>query len=169
MVFLIGFMGCGKTTLVNYMTREFNYFILDTDILVEKVCQKNINKIFLENGEEYFREKEREVILNLNTKKKSLIATGGGFPCSQDNIDRLNKKGVTIYLKMSPESLFSRLKEKSNRPMINHLSHQELKRFITQKLRERECFYQKAQHIIKVDTLSLENLSRKVRSVINSI
>ena len=145
-VILVGFMGSGKSTLGTELARRLNVPFVDSDQLIEQQEQATISQLFLEKGEDYFRTKELELILNMDFHQPKVLATGGGLPCYNDLMTLLNKKGVTIYLKTSPETLYTRLlHDMEDRPLLEGMGEYELKMYIKDKLAERETIYRKAQ------------------------
>jgi shikimate kinase len=154
-IFVTGFMGSGKTTAGKKLAAKLKLQFLDLDDLIEKRYGKSINAIFEEEGEESFRKKEHAVLEELSQSDNFILATGGGAPCHYDNMELINRLGISVYLKMTPEALFSRLKEvRQKRPLIKHLDDEELKNYIIEKLMERERYYKKA-HII-ADGLNID-------------
>ncbi len=146
-IILIGFMGSGKTTMGKNLADKLNYQFLDTDKEIENLVGMPISKIFETKGEKYFRSLERQFIEKLDVTN-TVIATGGGLPCFNNNIDYLNKKGVTVYLKYSAEELYERLKsETEQRPILKNKSSEELFLFIQDLLNKREACYKKATRI----------------------
>ncbi len=149
-------MGAGKTTIAKKIAKKINYQFIDTDQLIEKTCNKSINEIFVEHGEKYFRNIETEVLFSLESKNKLVISCGGGLPCFNNNIEFINKNGISIYLKLSEKSLFYRLKNsKKVRPLIDNFNSDELQLFIRNSLKQREVFYTKAHHIIQGENLNI--------------
>ena len=144
-IILVGFMGSGKTTFGKELAAKLNYQFLDTDKELEVLVGMSVNEIFKKKGETYFRRLERQLIEKIAVQK-TVIATGGGMPCFFDNMDYLNRIGVTVYLRYSAEQLFERLKEDGgSRPLLNNKSSDELFDYIESLLNEREKFYLKAQ------------------------
>jgi shikimate kinase len=118
-----------------------------------------IPEIFKIHGETYFRNSERSVIQGLEKCSNAVIATGGGAPCFYDNIDLMNELGKTIYLRIDPGILASRLIiNQQKRPLIAGKSKEQLREFIENKLREREPFYLKAHHIIEGKNIKVSDL-----------
>ena len=145
-VILVGFMGSGKSTLGIELARRMNVPFVDSDQLIEQEEQATITQLFLEKGEEYFRTKEQELILNIDFQQPRVLATGGGLPCYNDLMNVLNRKGVTIYLKTSPETLYTRLlHDMEDRPLLEGMGEYELKMYIKDKLAEREMVYLKSR------------------------
>ncbi len=149
-IFLIGFMGCGKTTLGKKLAKHLNYNFIDLDSYIEKTTNKTITEIFENKGEKTFRIVEKESLMEVCKKDNLVIATGGGTPCFFDNMQKILDSGKAIYLKMEIEDLLERLEtEKSQRPLIENKSAKELENFIRNKLSEREYFYKKSNYILQ--------------------
>ena len=149
-IFLIGFMGCGKTTLGKKLAKHLNYNFIDLDSYIEKTTNKTITEIFENKGEKKFRIVEKESLMEVCKKDNLVIATGGGTPCFFDNMQKILDSGKAIYLKMEIEDLLERLEtEKSQRPLIENKSTKELENFIRNKLSEREYFYKKSNYILQ--------------------
>ena len=149
-IFLIGFMGCGKTTLGKKLAKNLNYNFIDLDSYIEKTTNKTITEIFENKGEKKFRIVEKESLMEVCKKDNLVIATGGGTPCFFDNMQKILDNGKAIYLKMEIEDLLERLEtEKSQRPLIENKSAKELENFIRNKLSEREYFYKKSNYILQ--------------------
>ncbi len=162
-IFLIGFMGCGKTTLGKKLAKHLNFNFIDLDRFIENKTVKNINVIFDEKGEQYFRDLEKESLNEIYKMDNLVIATGGGTPCFSDNMQTMLEKGICIYLKMKAEDLAERLgKEKNNRPLICHLTKNELNDFISEKLMEREKFYKKAHYILPAKNISKSDVIKLI-------
>nr|WP_321374837.1 shikimate kinase [uncultured Bacteroides sp.] len=153
-IFLIGYMGAGKTTLGKAFAREMNLSFVDQDWYIEERFHKTVQEIFAERGEQGFRELERQMLHEIAEFENVVISTGGGAPCFYDNMDFMNLKGDTVFLNVTPEVLFSRLKMASqNRPILRGKSNEELKAFIAKTLEKRAPFYSKAKYIFNADEL----------------
>ncbi|HUI33487.1 MAG: shikimate kinase [Dysgonamonadaceae bacterium] len=147
-VFLVGYMGVGKTTIGKLLSAELGVEFIDLDRYIENRYRKSISQLFELKGEDGFRKIEREMLREIATFQNVLISTGGGTPCFFDNMDLMNKHGITVYVKASVEELTARLLASKNaRPLIRDKSHKELKEFITQHLAERSGYYSKAKVI----------------------
>ena len=154
-IFLIGFMGSGKSTLGAQLARRLDYKFVDMDQLIEDTAEMSIPEIFDEHGEDVFRKWEHDILLELCQHEKQVISTGGGVPCHSGNMDLMNAHGSTIYLRLTPEALLGRLiSSRTERPLIKGKSEAELLSFIKSKLHEREDFYLRASHV--VDGLSMK-------------
>lgn len=168
LIYLVGYMGSGKTTLGEKTARKLNHSFFDMDQLIEKKANKSISRIFEEAGENRFRELEREVLQETFSMQNTLIACGGGTPCFYDNMDQMNKHGISVYLHLSAGSLFHRLAPgKLQRPRIAHLPDLPLMEFIINELDKRVGFYRKAKLIIKGENLKPEELAQQLKNLHN--
>ena len=159
-IFLIGFMGSGKSTLGAQLARRLDYQFMDMDKLIEDTGELTIPEIFNEHGEEVFRKWEHDILLELCRREKLVISTGGGAPCHSGMLDLMNANGCTIYLKLSPNALHDRLmRSKTERPLIKGKSEAELLEFITKLLEKREKIYEQATHIVDGINLRSEELA----------
>lgn len=157
-------MGSGKSTFGKKLSEKLGYTLLDTDQAMEAIEKKSVSEIFQEKGEEYFRRLEADVLHSSVMQQKIIISCGGGTPCYFDNMDWMNERGLTVYLKMPAEILFGRLRErKTKRPLIAKLSDPELKDFIFQKLSEREIFYLKSKMIMDASAMEIKDRIELVR------
>lgn len=146
-IFLIGMMGSGKSYWSRLLAKKLKTGGYDLDFLIESHEEKTISEIFAEDGEAYFRKSEGKILRWFGEKKSFVLATGGGTPCFDDNMDWMNKQGITIWIDEPVTTLVERLlPEKEHRPLIRSLSESELFQFLTDKLKEREPFYSKAKH-----------------------
>ena len=141
-------MGCGKTYIGKRLATKLKVPFVDMDDFLEKKENRSIKTIFAEEGEAYFRQKERECLQEMNQFEKAIIATGGGAPCFFDNADWMNTNGITVYLQTPVEVIVKNLERGiDKRPLLKGLSQKELRKFVEIKLAEREAFYQKV-HIV---------------------
>lgn len=163
-IYLVGFMGSGKTTVGKELAALMNRQFLDLDQKIEEFTGKSISAIFSEDGEDHFRKTEADILKALSNEEDLIIATGGGTPCFKNNMSKMLKSGLTIYLQMTPEQLYERLSVSSDiRPLLINLSHNQLLAFIKDKLTFREKWYHKAH--IRVNGYNLDIL--KLKSMIN--
>ena len=141
-IFLIGMMGSGKSYWTKKIAKWIKSAGYDLDSLIEMNEEKTISEIFSEDGEAYFRKTESKILKWFKEKKKYVLATGGGTPCNQENIDFMKKEGIIIWLDESIEVLVARLvQEKENRPLIAHLDETALSSFLQNKILERTHKY----------------------------
>jgi len=146
-IYLIGFMGCGKSTIGRELADLLDYAFVDLDDYIESQG-RSIAEIFETEGEKSFRELERDALAQLSGMMDTVIATGGGTPCFHDNLEWMQATGMTIYLNTSSDVLFQRLKsETEHRPLLATLSDDELSNFINKKIQERSSFYDNSEII----------------------
>lgn len=160
-IFLIGFMGSGKSTIGRGLAAKMDMKFIDLDTHIQEMQNQTIEQIFKSQGETFFRELEckylREIAQNADN---IVISTGGGTPCWGDNMEVIKRAGISIYLKCSPEMLSDRLlNSKHKRPLIEGKNETELKDYIKTTLHQRELFYNQASIIIA-------NPSRDVTQII---
>lgn len=151
-IYLIGFMGSGKTYTGRRLAEQLGFPFLDLDLLIEEVAGMDIPAIFREFGESHFRKLERQALRGTAGRKAAVVSTGGGVPCFFDNMDWMNRHGLTIYLDTSPSILARRLlPERAHRPLLQPYDEHSLPAFIQSKLAERTYFYEQARLIYRQD------------------
>jgi shikimate kinase len=152
-------MGSGKSTAGKKLAAKLGFDFIDLDKFIEQETGKTIPEIFLEKGEAEFRALEHNALKKIITMENVVVACGGGTPCYYGNMELMNNNGTTIYLKMSADSLTSRLiKAKDKRPLIDNKSEEELRSFINENLEKREDIYHQAQYIVKGKNLNVDEL-----------
>jgi len=162
-IYLIGYMGSGKSTLGRKLSEFVNLQFVDMDHYIEERNYKTIPQIFSEEGEVEFRKKERKALEELSEFTDIVIATGGGAPCFFDNVNLMNKTGKTIYLNIEPKILADRLlKSKTERPLIKGKSREELVAFINETLKKRNEFYKQAKIEITQPDIDLHKLQKLI-------
>lgn len=154
-IFLIGFMGSGKTTLGKALARKLGVDFIDLDLYIEARYHKTVREIFSESGEEKFRQIEKTLLYEVADFENVVIAAGGGTPCFFDNIDYMNAHGTCVYLKASTEELCKKtgLRGGNRHPSYAGKSDEELRSFIDQTVARRETYYTRAA--LHFDTGSL--------------
>lgn len=158
-IYLIGFMGSGKSHWAKIWSKEYNRTAVDLDVILENYFQKKIPDIFKENGEELFRQKESEFLKKTVDFDNQIIACGGGAPIFFDNMDWMLANGIVVYLAADARLLASRLeKESQNRPLLKSYKGKELLDFIQSKLEEREPFYRRADYTLDAAKLNEKSL-----------
>lgn len=146
LVFLIGFMGCGKSYVGRNLAPLMGFEYLDIDKHIEEMEGLTVKEIFEQKGEAYFRQKEKEIIHALDSSENRIVSTGGGAPCFFDNMDVMNEKGLTIYLNRTKKLVIYRLlKGQHKRPLLTGLSAEELEKFYDERLESRKPYYEKAK------------------------
>lgn len=163
-IFLIGFMGSGKTHWGRLVSQRLTIPFFDLDEQVTTHAGKSIADIFSAEGEEHFRQMEKEVLHIITESHDSFImACGGGSPCYFNNIDYMNQSGTTVWINTPLDVLFERLvKEKEKRPLIRELSDEQLKAFISKKFADRKIYYEQATVIMEEQPVEIEKLIEKI-------
>ena len=155
-LFLVGYMGCGKSTIGRKLAQRMGVAYVDTDALVEEREGATVFDIFRYEGEARFREIEREVLEQTIATGVAVVSTGGGLPTWRDNMARMNEAGRTIYLRRSAENIASRLSPygRQKRPRLRGLNDEELVQFMREDMTHREAYYAAAQLVIDCDPLT---------------
>lgn len=167
-IFLIGFMGCGKTTLGKKLAAKLGYSLIDLDHQIEKITGTTVAAYFSSHGEEIFRKLERNTLQTHPYAEQTVISTGGGTPCYEDNMDWMNANGITIYIELPPASLAKRLEKGiEKRPLLRNLAEADLVSFIANKLEERSAFYRQATLILSGVNLTAEQLRQEIENRLN--
>ncbi|MCS7052573.1 MAG: shikimate kinase [Ignavibacterium sp.] len=162
LIFLIGFMTAGKSTIGKILANTLGWNFIDLDQEIEKVEGKSIDKIFRDNGEEYFRNLESMVLNKISSKKKYVIALGGGTVERPENFNLIKKKGIVIYLEISTQEALRRLRFKRNRPVLfidstEKITDEELLKRINNIFEKRLSIYEKADVKINTDKMKVGN------------
>lgn len=145
--YLVGYMGCGKSTIAKEIGDKYNVKIIDIDSEIEKLLGMSIKEAFDKYGEDYFRMVETKVLKQITEENDNcIVSCGGGLPCFNNNMDYINTHGISLYIKVSTEELISRLSklEIEKRPI---LIDKDITTFIPKQLKEREYFYNKSKYI----------------------
>ena len=162
-VYITGFMGSGKTTTGKKLAAILGWKVIDLDQEIEKAEGKPVPLIFSENGEDYFRKIEAEMLRNIKTGSNAVISAGGGTPCFHGNMDYMLSTGTVVYLKLEPQQILSRLRTgREERPLIKDIPAGDLPGFIAAKLSEREKYYNMAQIIVSGYDVDIYKLADKI-------
>ncbi len=166
LVFLIGFMGSGKTTLGKKLAHKLNVPFIDIDEQVVSQHQvASISELIAANGIDFFRQAESEVLKSL-VMEAAVVSTGGGTPCYFDNLEWMKGRGEVVFLKVDEGVIFSRLKTTNlaERPLLKDLDEEGLKSFIHEKLEERLPYYNQAHIIFEPVKEKIEELVLKIQA-----
>ncbi|MEO8862119.1 MAG: shikimate kinase [Ginsengibacter sp.] len=159
-IFIIGFMGSGKTHWGRIWAAKEKMSFFDLDSEVEHAFKMSVSAIFEEKGEEKFRELERYHLRKFVSKKNFILATGGGTPCFDENLEWMKLHGKVFYLKAEPELILEKvLNELEKRPLLKDVNPSELLFFIQKKLAEREPIYSQATVILEASQLNENSLA----------
>lgn len=158
LIFLIGFMGAGKTTAGKKLATLLKYQFIDLDEMIERESGSSLLELF-EVSQQHFRDIEAKVLRKIVSANNAVISVGGGAPCYHGNMDWMNLNGVTIYIRLTVGSLFHRLApSKHKRPLIAKKNDVELMEFIITTLQDRLTFYKQAKYIIKGENLDVKDI-----------
>ena len=164
-IVLLGYMGCGKSLIGDFLAKKLQITFYDLDQEIECMSQSSIVELFQSKGEIYFRKKENEVLKALLSKNESFVLSlGGGTPCYYNNHELIIQEGVfSIYLKATVDTLVSRLiNEKSKRPLLHNQDEVALKDFINKHLFDRNFYYHQATKVVNVDGKSAEQIVNEI-------
>ncbi|RKI38817.1 shikimate kinase [bacterium D16-51] len=159
-IFLIGFMGVGKTTTSKELGIKLGVEERDTDAMIAAQEQRSISEIFEVSGEAYFRQAETRILDVLAEEAPCIVSCGGGMAMREENVAKMKKCGMVIFLKASPETIYSHVKDSTHRPLLNGNMNVP---YIRQLMEEREPKYQAAADIcIETDELMPEQVADKI-------
>lgn len=154
-IFLIGFMGSGKSTFGKKLAKAMQFPFIDLDKEIEKKAKCSVNDIFKYLGEDTFRKMESETLKAFEHETSFVMATGGGTPCYFDNLPYIQSQGKSIYIELDTKSIYNRLSNAKNiRPTIKGKKEDELLSFIEENFAKRKHIYEQADH--RVNGLNLE-------------
>ncbi len=159
-IFLLGMPGSGKSTMGKFICSKLSLLYIDLDIEIENYSNRTISEIFEQDGEDYFRKLESKLLLDIiNKKKKFVLATGGGTPCFNDNMDLILNNGISIFLDTSLDVIIERVSRNTKRPMFKNKN---VKEIINDLYNKRKIYYRKSNFIVT------DNNRKEVLSIINS-
>ncbi len=165
-IVLIGFMGAGKTQIAKKLAQVLKRKVFSTDRLIELKEGKSILQIFKQSGEPYFRQLEKAVVREVSREKNVIIDCGGGAVIDPENLKRLKKNGLLIYLAASPKVLYHRVRRQKHRPLLKG-SSLSLKKSIADLLNVRRRFYVQANFTIETSQKSLLQVFQEVINILN--
>jgi shikimate kinase len=155
-IFLVGFMGSGKSVIGRALADKLGYQFLDTDDMVEEKEGRSIEQIFRESGEGYFREKEWEALISLKGLSKTVISTGGGLFLGRQHRELIKEQGVSVWLDAPIEEILGRLKGSSSRPLFKD------EKSLKELLENRKARYALADFTVKTDRLTIDEIVKGV-------
>ncbi|MBN2596680.1 shikimate kinase [Labilibaculum sp.] len=168
-IFLIGYMGCGKSRWGKIIAAHYGFHFVDLDTLIEEREKLTIPKIFEKFGESGFRQREHDALKSIFEAENLIVATGGGAPCFNNNMEEMNRLGVTLFIECSPLLLRERITNSdSERPLVKNFSQDELLDYITRHLKFRMPYYEKSQYKMVSGNLELDDFTAILDPVINS-
>lgn len=160
-IILIGFMGCGKSTVGKVLAKKMRYTFLDTDQLIENQQRMSISKIFERKGEGWFRKIETDTVKDMmKNTHKTIISTGGGLPLDEKNSEMLKSLGFVVYLNVKRETVLKRLKGDNKRPL---LTGDNVEKKVEQLISYRDPIYQIGAHLeIHTDNMSVDKVAEEI-------
>ena len=169
-IILLGYMGCGKSTIAEKLSGLIQIPFVDLDKCIETKAEMSINQIFESFGEVYFRKLEHDVFVELlASPENQIIGLGGGTPCYANNHELLKGEGITsIYLKASIETLFDRLAHnKSKRPIVANKTEAALQEFLAKYMVDRSYYYNQAEYKVTVDGKSIDETVADIMTILS--
>jgi shikimate kinase len=164
LIFIVGFMGCGKTTWGRKLASRLEYEFIDLDHELERQAGISVAEYFSKFGEDAFRQHESDILKQTVYPANAVISTGGGLPCFFDNMDWINAHGKSIYIELSPKTLADRLENaKVKRPLLHEKHGDALVAFIAERLAVRSPFYRQATFTADGTHLTVDGLAELVR------
>ncbi len=162
-IVLIGFMGCGKTTIGRKLAVRLGYRFVDTDYQIEKEQKSRVKEIFSTFGETHFRGLETDLLTRLTKVDNTIVATGGGILTTAGNMEIIQRIGSSFYLKACVEDIFERISRNDKRPMLQ--TENPLQTVIAL-LDKRQVYYEQADYTINTASLKMWNI---VSQIINTL
>jgi shikimate kinase len=166
LIFLVGFMGSGKTHWGKRWSQAYQIPFVDLDDAIETAEGKTIPDIFAVNGEAYFRDIETKILHGLSQQKNIIIACGGGTPCFHDNMQWMNKHGITIYVTAPAEVIMKRVMvQQDKRPLLKDMNPIELLAYIEQTIKIREPYYSQAKITLIEEDIDNETFQTEILNI----
>lgn len=161
-IYLVGFMGTGKTAVGRYLAQSLNLKFIDLDDLIEQKENRKIGEIFRLEGEDYFRQKESGIVFEISKEDNLVVAAGGGVIVNPKNLKRLKKTGVVICLSAAAEVIYERTKNETHRPLLKVDNPREK---IKELLLSRDKFYRQAHFTVDTSFKSIKQISEEIISI----
>lgn len=162
-LFLIGYMGCGKSTIGRKIAEKLKMNFIDFDDYIEKKSGKTVSEIFETEGEEKFRAMEKNYLIEVTQNDNAVISLGGGTPCFYNNIEVINTHGISVYIEMTADALAKRLiKARKKRPLIQGMNEVDLKFFVEANLEKRNSYYKKAHYTVSYENQNVEQMAELI-------
>ncbi|OGU28242.1 MAG: shikimate kinase [Ignavibacteria bacterium GWA2_35_9] len=171
-IYLTGFMGSGKSTIGPILANTLGWDFFDLDKIIENKTEKKIREIFEQHGESYFRKLETDTLKEISGSNNVVVSLGGGTVANEENLEVLKKTGKIIYLKVSLETVYKRLRYKKDRPALTksdseNISREEMVDRINKLMNKRAKYYEQADYIIDTDSGSIGKTIDKIVKIIS--
>ena len=166
-IYIVGYMGAGKTTAARRLAQRMGWEVVDTDALFEEKYKISVNDFFNKYDEPLYRKLESEVLKATESLDHVVVSTGGGTACFFDNMDWMNQHGLTIFLRISPQAAVDRvIHSRHKRPLVEGKSEEELTEFVSQHYASRLPFYEQARITAKSEDFDIERLMEAIKDIL---
>ena len=164
-IYLVGYMGAGKTTAAKRLASRLGWEVVDTDALFEEKYRISVDDFFQKYDEPLYRKLESEILKSTEGRDNIVISTGGGTACYFDNMEWMNQHGLTVFMQISPKAAVDRvLHSHHKRPLVRGKSEEELMEFVNQHYAARLPFYEQAKITVKSENFDLEALMERIET-----
>lgn len=159
-IFLIGFMGCGKSTIASALCNDYNMQVIEMDQIISEREKMSIPEIFEKNGETYFRDLESNLVKEIQNAENQVVSCGGGVILREENVKEMKKNGCVVLLTARPETILERVKDDENRPL---LKGRKTVQGISELMENRRAKYEAAADIvIHTDDKSVKDICQEI-------
>ncbi len=166
-IYIVGYMGAGKTTAARRLAQRMGWEVVDTDALFEEKYKISVNDFFNKYDEPLYRKLESEVLKATESLDHVVVSTGGGTACFFDNMDWMNQHGLTVFLRISPQAAVDRvIHSRHKRPLVEGKSEEELTEFVNQHYASRLPFYEQARITAKSEDFDIERLMEAIKDIL---
>ena len=166
-IYIVGYMGAGKTTAARRLAQRMGWEVVDTDALFEEKYKISVNDFFNKYDEPLYRKLESEVLKATESLDHVVVSTGGGTACFFDNMDWMNQHGLTVFLRISPQAAVDRvIHSRHKRPLVEGKSEEELTEFVNQHYASRLPFYEQARITVKSEDFDIESLMEAIKDIL---
>lgn len=164
-IFLIGFMGAGKSTVARAMKKHYGMRLIEMDEQIEKQEKMSVPKIFEVHGEPYFRKLETDLLEGLSSQENTVVSCGGGVPMRACNVEAMRKSGKVIYLRTSPQQIYERVKTSHNRPLLEgNMNVEYISKLLSQRLPK---YLEAADAVVSTDGKRVEDICKEIIGLIS--
>lgn len=164
-IFLIGFMGAGKSTVARAMKKHYGMRLIEMDEQIEYQEKMSVPKIFEVHGEPYFRKLETDLLEGLSSQENTVVSCGGGVPMRACNVEAMRKSGKVIYLRTSPQQIYERVKTSHNRPLLEgNMNVEYISKLLSQRLPK---YLEAADAVVSTDEKRVEDICKEIIGLIS--